>query len=129
MIIGVKYWARGSSAPGSWTNLHVAECYSTESIRVYDSVEAHDGEMLNFKRVRYHIRLVIDPFSFNHATYGPIVTALRKAAYCRVFDARYDWLETGDTVDFVVPGSDPDRSEASILTQGVTLEMDSRLTY
>ena len=128
MIIGVKYWNRGASAPASWTNLHVAECFATKSTRVYDSGEAHDGELFNFKRKRYHIRLVIDPFSFNHGTYGPIAQALREADFCRVFDARYAWLETGDTVDFIVPASDPDRSEASIYTIGVTLEMDSRLT-
>ena len=129
MIIGVKYWARTASAPASWTNLHVAECEATRRIYSYDSGEALDAEEFNFKRKRYRIRLVIDPFSFNHATYGTVVTALREADFCRVKDTRYTWLGDANTIDFNVPDSEEDRTEASLLTRGVTLDMSAKAKY
>ena len=124
MIIGVKYWNRGASAPASWTDLHVAECEATEDVYEYDSGEALDGEEFGFKRIKYDVRLLVDPFSFNHATYGPVVAALRKADYMRVKDARYAWLEDGDTIDHLVKGNKESRSEPSVLTR--TIEITGR---
>lgn len=123
MIIGVKYWNRGSSAPGSWTNLHVAECESDYDHVVYDEVETLDHTLVTFDYDRYFVRLVIDPFSFNHGTYGTVVDGLRKANFCRIKDTRYSWLGDANTIDFIVPQNRATRSEPSLLTRMVELEL------
>ena len=129
MIIGVKYWAVGASVPASWTDLHVAECEATRRIYSYDSGEAFDGTEFKFKRKRYRARLLIDPFSFNHGTYGPVVTALREAHYCRIKDTRYTWLSDTNTINFLVPDSEEGRSEQSLLTRSVELDMTAETVY
>ena len=123
MIIGVKYWNRSGSAPGTWTDLQVAECESDYDRTNYDEGEALDGELFAFNRRRYFVRIVVDPLSFNDATYGAVVTALRNADFCRINDDRYSWLGSANTVDFIVPSNRANRSEQSLLTRMVEMEM------
>jgi hypothetical protein len=129
MIIGVKYWALGASVPASWTDIHVSECFSTRRVYTYDDGEALDGTEFKFKRKRYRVKLSIDPFSFNHATYGPVATALREAHYCRIKDTRYTWLGDTNAINFLVPDSEEDRDELSLLTRSVDLDMTAESLY
>lgn len=123
MIIGVKYWARGASVPGSWTNLQVAECEAAEDIYEYDSGEALDGEEFGFKRNKYVIRLSIDPLAFNDGTYGTVVAALRVADFARVKDTRYSWLGDANEINFRVLGSREERDEPTLLARSVEISL------
>lgn len=129
MIIGVKYWAHGASAPGSWTNLDVDECEATRRVYSYDSGEALDGQEWNYKRKRYRVRIVVGPLAFNDGTYGPIAQALREADLMRVKDTRYSWLGDANTINFNVRDSEEVREEPSIITRSVEIEGTAVTVY
>lgn len=129
MIIGVKYWNRGASAPGTWTDLHVAECEASVDTYPYDSGEALDGTEFNYKRNKYEVRLLVDPFSFNDSTFGAVVTALRKADFMRVKDVRYSWLGDANTIDHNVQGSKESREEPTLLSRRVEITGRAVITH
>lgn len=125
MIIGVKYYALGAAVPGTWTDLDVAECEADFIEEPYDEgIAPFSGTRWNYSRSYYTVRLVIDPLTFNDATYGPIVTALRSAYYIRIRDTRYSHLGAANTIDFVRQGSNQAaRFEPSILTRYIELSL------
>jgi len=126
MIIGVKYYDRDAAVPGTWTNVQVAICDADFEERAYDEYTALDGTEDVYSRKYYFVRLVFDPGAFNDATYGPIITSLRQAERIRVYDDRYSWLGSANTIDFRRVGSNrPSRSAESILTKTVELNLTS----
>jgi len=127
LIIGVKYWALGASAPGSWTDLQVAECESDVINEPFDEgIAPLSGTRFRYDRNYVWVRIVIDPVSFNHGTYGPVATSLRQAYRIRIKDPRYSWLEDGDTVDLVRQGSNQaTRTEPSLYTRSLELSFIS----
>lgn len=129
MIIGVKYWDLGSSAPGSWTNLQVAECEASVNVYEYSSPEGLDGTIEVWKRQRYQVRLLVDPLSFNNSTYASVVAGLRKAQRMRIKDTRYSWLGDANTIDFTVRGNQESRSEPSLLTRSIEINGDAVLVH
>ncbi len=129
MIIGVKYWNYGGSAPANFTNLDVVECDLTDSVVAYDEGEALDHTLWSYKTIRYTCTLEIGPLSFNHGTYGPIALALRKANFARINDSRDAAFGTSTTIDFIVRGSRPVRSARSNITRGVVITLDAVVVH
>ena len=126
MIIGVKYANTVGTLQASWTDLNVASCFARPVREPYDEGRAFDGTRFNYRWKNYQITIVPGKLAMATSASRAIIEALLDSFYVRVFDARYDYLETGDSVNFVhLGGNDYQRDRASLLTLDTTIELVS----
>lgn len=125
MTIGVKYWALGAAAPGSWTNIDVVISYPREKWVSYDadtSGQSLDGTTYNHRRK--FLRATLRPGPLTTAASRATIVAMLDAFYVRIKDTRLSYLGDANTVNWIHEGeSEFARSAASLLTEDIVIEL------
>ncbi len=126
MIIGVKYWDQGDSAPVTWIDLDVLECYARPWRKSYLRAEAMDGFNLNYRRKFIRVVLKLSPLAMNTPAVRTIIEAMADAYYIRVHDTRFAYLDNANVIDLVHTGdTDWTRSAPSQATEEGMFELVS----
>lgn len=104
MTVGFKYYAKGASVPGSFTNIEVNECEIRDIWKTYDDEESLDGVKSSYKR-RYKRAFVSFHKPYDSTIYSTLLN-LCNSYYIRIDDSRFT---STNAIDFVFDG-EPDVS-------------------
>lgn len=126
MTIGLKVWNDGSSAPGSWTDHTVLECFPREIERIYDTTTALDGTIESWSRTYLRVTIVFGaPQLLDSSARSAILSAIGSKNF-RVKDTRHASLGDANTVRFVKDGDvEIIRDAATLAAQSVVLNLIS----
>lgn len=128
MTIGVKYANTVAALPGSWTSIDVAQCYARYVWESYNSDKALDQTKVNYRVRRLKISITVGKLAMNNATYRGYVESLLGSYYIRVKDTRFSFLGDTNTINLIHSGdAEPARDRASLLTEDITIELESEI--
>ena len=126
MTIQVKYWSIGASAPGSWTDLGVAQLYVRPVREPFDEGRALDGTNFNDRWKFYRATITVGKLSMNNSTFRTVVDALLDSDFVRISTALYSYLGNTNTINFVFSGgTDYSRARATLLAEDAVIELIS----
>lgn len=126
MIIGIKSWAEGASAPASFTDWEVVTCYPRPIRDPYDEGRAVDGNNHHYDRKYNKVTIVFSPKTLSSTTPRAALETLLDCVYFRFSDSRPAALTSSNTINFVKQGAiEYDRKEESLATEYVKAEFIS----
>ena len=123
-IVGFKWYQEGASAPASFTNVNVVQCYIHEFYKSYAADTggaAFDGTTFNFRRK--YLKALVTVNSKTIASARNTIRAILYANKVRISDPRQAGYVA---IDFCFTGdSEIIRRVESIATEFVTIELIS----